>query len=359
MAARRKKKSSQKKKKVARQSGNRTLRRLGLKLCIWLTALGLTALGLFGVLLVPDNNNQGIEQHVAHVPAQSKSAAVSAPPLESVPEQKKQTRVYEQVPGTAPELPQRKDTTSSPPQPAGPAQERAGPAKGPSLAVVIDDMGQSVQTARELLQIMGTDLTWAILPYSPDTSEVVALAAANNLEYLLHVPMEPQRYPQIDPGPGSIMVDMPPEQVRAVLINNLEQVPGAVGANNHMGSRFTEDVQGMRIVLQEITSRSLFFMDSLTSPKSKIEEVARDLRTPVAFRDVFLDNKQNVDAILRQLRKAEQVARRSGHAVAIGHPYPETLTALATWSKGRDLNVELVPLSLVVQKLAMNENEGQ
>lgn len=321
MAARRKKKSSQKKKKVARQSGNRTLRKLGLKLCIWLTALGLTALGLFGVLLVPENNNQSNEQYVVHVPAQSKSAAVSAPPLEPVPDQKRQTRVYEQVPNTGPEPPQRKDTTSSPPHhPAVPPQERAGPAKGPSVAVVIDDMGQSVQTAWELLQIMGTDLTWAILPYGPDTSDVVALAAANNLEYLLHVPMEPKRYPQIDPGPGSIMVDMPPEQVRAVLINDLEQVPGAVGVNNHMGSRFTEDVQGMRIVLQEITSRRLFFMDSLTSPKSKIEEIARDLHTPVAFRDIFLDNKQDVNEILGQLRKAEETACRSGYAVVIGHP---------------------------------------
>jgi hypothetical protein len=239
------------------------------------------------------------------------------------------------------------------------AKEQTSSTNGPCLAVVIDDMGHSVQTARQLLQIMGTDLTWAILPYSPDTSEVVALAAENNLEYLLHVPMEPRSYPQVDPGPGSIMVDMHPEQVRAILINDLKQVPGAVGANNHMGSRFTEDVQGMRTVLQEIASRRLFFMDSLTSPKSIIRKIARELQTPVAFRDVFLDNKQEVNAILVQLHKAEQVANRTGHAVAIGHPYPETLTALAKWSKERDLNVELAPLSRVVQKLRLNTKQRQ
>jgi hypothetical protein len=147
------------------------------------------------------------------------------------------------------------------------------------------------------------------------------------------------------------MVDMSPDQIRAILTNDLDQIPGAVGANNHMGSRFTEDIPGMHVVLQEIKSRGLFFMDSLTSPHSKVKVIAQEMHIPVAFRDVFLDNRQDVEEILRQLHKAERLAKRMGQAVAIGHPYPETLTALAKWSKERDSSVELVKLSRLVTEI--------
>ncbi|MDZ7761878.1 MAG: divergent polysaccharide deacetylase family protein [Desulfovermiculus sp.] len=347
MAAARKKRPSRKKKKAAGSLSKGSFHRLGVRCVIWLTALGLTALGLIGVLLVPVNTKQNIPQNQVSA-VQSSPPAIAENDPELTPQGREEVRVYEQIPSEAPEHPGQPQETL--PSWEHPSPRKEKPEKGPRLAVVIDDMGESLGKARQLLDIMGSDLTWSILPFSSQTREVVHLAAEHGLEYLLHVPMEPKRYPQVDPGPGGIFIDMSPDQIRVILANNLDQVPGAVGANNHMGSRFTEDVQGMQVVLQEIKSQKLFFMDSLTSPRSKVKVIAQDLQIPVAFRDVFLDNKQDVEAILLQLHKAERLAMKTGRAVAIGHPYPETLTALAKWSKERDSNVELVALSQLVEE---------
>jgi len=346
MAAARKKKPSRKKKKAAASSGRAFFHRLGLRCFLWLTALGFTALGLICVLLVPVNTQQNISQ--------TQEASVRATPPagddpELTPQGREGVRVYEQIPSEAPQAPPQPEDRAPRKDQPGRRKDIADPT--PCLAVVIDDMGQSLVQARQLLDIMGSDLTWSILPFSSRTREVVQLAADNGLEYLLHVPMEPKRYPHIDPGPGGILVDMSQEQIRAILANNLDQVPGAAGANNHMGSRLTEDARCMQVILEEIKSRRLFFMDSVTSPDSKVRDIAQDLGVPVAFRDVFLDNRQDVQAILVQLHKAERLALKTGRAVAIGHPYPETLTALAKWSKERDSNVQLVTLSRLVKEL--------
>jgi polysaccharide deacetylase 2 family uncharacterized protein YibQ len=354
MASASKKKTSRKKKQPSRKSGPRPLARLGTRMAVWAVALGVTVLGLVGVLLVPEQGSK--EQPKTRV-ASVQPDQPSAPAQDiSRPDsgKKQDARVFEQIPPKAPESSGYPEQTPHEPSPqtlSTPPDPVSKPPSGPCLALVIDDMGQSVHTARRLLQIMGSELTWSILPYSPDTKEVVEMAAENGLEYLLHIPMEPKGYPQIDPGPGSIFVHMDPEQIRSIVANDLQQVPGAAGANNHMGSRFTEDAEGMRIVLREITSRRLFFMDSLTSPRSTVRDIARDMRMQVAFRDVFLDNTQEVEAIVRQLRKAERLAVRTGQAIAIGHPYPETLTALAKWSKEKSSNVDLVTLSRIVRNL--------
>ncbi len=351
MAAARARKPSRSKKGTARTRNTFSWKRLVLIFSLWITALGLTTLGLVGALLVPQNTIQ-------ERPNQKQQAAldtsISQPRPKAYGQDKssppEKPRTYEQIPQEAPK-PALKPVPESELDPAPEhkaPQEKQKPLSGPCLAVVIDDMGQSLSKARRLLRILGTDLTWSILPFCAKTPEVVQLAAEHDLEYLLHVPMEPKRYPRVDSGPGSILVGMSPEQILAILDNNLDQVPGAVGANNHMGSRFTEDLDGMQVVLEEIKSRHLFFMDSLTSPESKVRDIAKDLRMPVAFRDVFLDNRQDVQAIVSQLRKAERVALRSGKAVAIGHPYPETLTALDKWSKERDTDVQLVKLSRVI-----------
>ena len=108
-------------------------------------------------------------------------------------------------------------------------------------------------------------------------------------------------------------------------------MPLATGVNNHMGSRATAEPETMLKVLQEVRRRGLSFVDSRTSPLSVADGLAAQLEIPHAGRDVFLDNNPTTAAILVQLTLAERLARRQGHALAIGHPYPTTLAVLERW----------------------------
>ncbi len=86
---------------------------------------------------------------------------------------------------------------------------------------------------------------------------------------LLHLPMEPHGYPHPDPGPGALLAGMPPEELRQVLLADLATVPGAAGANNHMGSRLSEDEGALAVILAVLRERGLFFLDSYTSPRTR------------------------------------------------------------------------------------------
>ena len=218
------------------------------------------------------------------------------------------------------------------------------------LVVIIDDLGENLASAQHLAGL-GIPLTFSVLPGSTRTSEIATLAGNQGLELLLHLPMQPLD-PLIDPGPGALYVGMTPEQISSVLSTDLEQVASAVGVNNHMGSRFTGDLQGMRVVMQELAERGLFFVDSLTTPKSKARQTALSQGVPYLERHIFLDNEQDVLATLFQLRKAEGLALRQGLAIAIGHPYPTTLEALSLWASDRDRRVRLISLGELIRSPA-------
>jgi len=225
--------------------------------------------------------------------------------------------------------------------PARPERPEAGKGR---LALVIDDMGEDVGLAQGLAAL-DAPVAFSIWPDSGSRESVLKIAKAHNREILIHLPMQPKGYPKVEPGRHALLVTMTAEQVQAAVRRAVERVPGAIGLNNHMGSQFTENPFGMHAALTAIKDKGLFFLDSRTTAESVGEREARRIGLRFYKRDVFLDNEQNVGAILHQLRKAEALARSRGQAIAIGHPHPETLQAIRQWLKEKDASVSVVPLT--------------
>lgn len=220
-----------------------------------------------------------------------------------------------------------------------------GPAdRPPMLVVVIDDLGDHPVLAKNLTELP-FPVTMAILPNRPRTHYVASLAAERGFEVILHQPMQPGSYPRINPGPGALFTDMDPDRIKTQLADNLAQLPNAVGINNHMGSAFTEYAQGMAAVMSVLKAKGLFFLDSVTSAKSSAAEAAHQAGVSLYRRAVFLDNVRNTRTILGQLKTAERFALKNGRAIAIGHPYTETLDALKTWARERDARVRIGTLT--------------
>lgn len=211
------------------------------------------------------------------------------------------------------------------------------------MVIVMDDLGRSLGAGHRLADLT-FPITFSVMPYESYSAEVADIARTYHCELILHLPMQPQSYPETDPGPGALFVDMQPKLVIETVNRDLSMVPGVVGANNHMGSRFTEDRVGMDAAMRVLGERNLFFLDSVTTPKSCGGEMTKKHDVPYLRRDVFLDNVRDEQAILFQLRKAQTVARKTGTCIAIGHPYPETLAALETWQEIRDHTIRLVRL---------------
>jgi polysaccharide deacetylase 2 family uncharacterized protein YibQ len=80
--------------------------------------------------------------------------------------------------------------------------------------------------------------------------------------------------------------------------------------------------------MSELQDRDLYFVDSRTTADTVAADAARAAGVPHLSRRVFLDNEPNVEAIAERFEFAVAEARRLGVAVAIGHPYPETIEFL-------------------------------
>lgn len=242
------------------------------------------------------------------------------------------------------ERPARPVESSPAPAPTPVPAPQPEAAREPMMVIVVDDLGDHPVLAKSLTELP-FPITMAILPNRPRTRYVASLAAECRLEVILHQPMQPGSYPRVNPGPGALFTDMDAERVKTQLTENLAQLPTVVGINNHMGSAFTEDAAGMAAVMEVLQAKGLFFLDSVTSAKSVASEAARSAGVPLYRRAVFLDNVRNVRTILGQLKLAERLALKRGRAIAIGHPYGETLEALRAWDKERDPHVKLVTLT--------------
>ena len=217
------------------------------------------------------------------------------------------------------------------------------------VAIVLDDMGLS-QFRSDRAIALPRPITLAVLPYGNHLSGLVARARTAGHEILVHLPMEPKAA-DADPGPNALLTGLPVAELDRRIAANLERLDGYVGINNHMGSLFTASAREMRRVMAALQSRQLLFLDSLTTGKSTGHRLAREYGIPTVVRDVFLDNDRDPEKIRRQLELTVKTARRHGQAIAIGHPYPETLSALESWLPSlRARGLVLVPISALVKE---------
>ncbi len=226
----------------------------------------------------------------------------------------------------------------STPNPAAPTPVRLPPDFEPGsaghgvLAVVLDDVGFDGPALRRLEAVEGP-LALAIIPGTPRAVEAAELARRKEWDVLVHLPMEGGDASQERETIG------PESDDRTILdrVNRaIDRVPGAIGLNNHQGSRATPDPRVMRLVLSVVKDRGLFFLDSRTSAASVGEKQARSLGVSTISRDVFLDDAATeaaspagaTGALSEAWERALGLVGKKGHCVVIGHPRPSTLDFL-------------------------------
>ncbi len=227
----------------------------------------------------------------------------------------------------------------------------APPATGgrPVIAVVIDDVGVDRARALRMIDVPGP-LTLSLMTYADGLPNLASRARKAGHEVMAHLPMEPLD-PNENPGRGALRVAMDADTIRKTLASDLDPWSGYVGINNHMGSKFTGDRARMDVVMAELKARGLLWLDSKTSAGSTGTSAARAAGVPFVERDVFIDNEQTVDAVLRQLGEAERIAKARGTAIAIGHPHDATREALLRWLPELEARgVALAPVTEILRR---------
>ncbi len=218
----------------------------------------------------------------------------------------------------------------------------------PLIAIVIDDMGVDKRRSAAVIGLPAP-LTLAYLPYPAHIQRQVDAGRAAGHAIMLHMPMQASQS-TVDPGPNVLRTDVEPSELTRRLRANLDAFTGYDGVNNHMGSRFTQNRVGMDSLMAELYTRELFFLDSATHPASVGVAAAIAAEVPAVRRDIFIDHVENSTAIAQALAATERHARKTGAAIAIGHPKDLTVTALAAWLPTlRAKGFEVVSVATLIQ----------
>ncbi|MBY5922777.1 divergent polysaccharide deacetylase family protein [Ferrimonas balearica] len=213
---------------------------------------------------------------------------------------------------------------------------------GPRLALIIDDIGAR-EADRAALDLPDS-VTLAFLPHTPWGREFALAAWREDRELMLHLPMATTG-PK-SPGPWAIEPELDRWQVQYRVKKALADIPFVSGVNNHMGSAVTPDPDRMAWVMEVLSLKGLYFVDSLTTSDSRAYEQAQAWGIASQKRDVFLDPDRQPGTLEIQWNEALEQAQRRGEVLVIGHPYPETLAFLETALPAlSDQGIELVPMS--------------
>lgn len=226
------------------------------------------------------------------------------------------------------------------------------------LAIIIDDIGYSAELGERSMALPGA-FTYALLPMAPHSPRLARLGVQRGKEIILHTPMSNTRGLPLDPG--ALLETMTRSEFFHVLEANLSAIPEARGLNNHMGSLLTQRTEPMGWLMEFLQEQHLYFVDSRTSAGSRADETARLYQVPSRRRDIFLDHSRDPDQIAQQIDRAITLAKDQGQALAIGHPYPETLTLLEQVASRLDAaEVTLVSASeLLPQTLDLSHTESR
>lgn len=233
------------------------------------------------------------------------------------------------------------------------------PAPVPSnkVAIVLDDAGYTRDVSKFL--DLGIPITLAIMPYERYSKAIAQELTEKHIPYILHLPLEPERYPDVDPGKAALLLSMTDDEARAKFKSDIAAVPGITGVSNHMGSAYSVSEPKMRTLLKLVKEEGLFYFDSYTATKTRAKAAAETVGLPFAENTMFLDLKDDPSSMKKELETLKKRTLRRGKAIAIAHVHkkhivPALAEAIPEFKKA---GIEFVYLKDLVQTPGSSHHE--
>ena len=223
------------------------------------------------------------------------------------------------------------------------------PPGAPRVAIIVDEMGGR-RDIFDALREFRRPFTVAVQPALPLSATIARDAARSGMEVLLDLPMEPYRYPELDPGPGVLLMSMPTMEIQRLISARLGAFTPAVGVINRMGSRLTEDRARMRAVVQALASRRLLLVDAYTSSQSVAYDEAHAAGVRAARRQILVDHAGGETADRARWDAVAGWAERRGEVTVVAHDHPLTVRLLREYvPRWEARGLRLVPVSSVAR----------
>ena len=214
----------------------------------------------------------------------------------------------------------------------------------PKVAIVVGGLGLNPKYTRQAIEQLPAEVTLSFVPYREDLQSWIDLARQHGHEVLLEAPMEPNDYPDNDPGPFTLMAAGQPAETAKRTEWLMSRATGYFGLTNYLGSKFVTSDAGMNAFAQTLKTRGVAFIDDGSAAK-------RGGGIPRASADRIIDDQLAAEAINQRLAELESTAAKRGQALGSGFSYPITLTQVSTWAQGLEQRgFQLAPASALMAK---------
>lgn len=319
-------------------------------------------MSVFLLSSVAQNNKQNSQDHIVQelveqdweiqvpLPAEPELPVMQSPAASEIAPIPEEGPV---LPDTAPAQPASTPDAENTANPEAIADVQVPAVSPANLVLIIDDIGYNADAGQRAINLPG-QVTYAIIPFTPHGKTLAESANQSGKEVMLHVPMS--NLSGMDLGQGGLTLLQNEEEFLHALQSALADIPHIKGVNNHTGSELTAAHQPMQWLMHELKNRGLFFVDSVTTNLSVAAATAEQFQVPSLRRHVFLDNVQTTEAIDAEFKRGLALAQKQGFAVAIGHPYAETLSYLETaLPLLAQQNIRLISASSMISQLQKAE----
>lgn len=234
---------------------------------------------------------------------------------------------------------------------------RHRPAEGETreirVAILLTGAGEDPEATRTILA-RHEPFAVAVLAIADDRARLAREARAGGHEIVLQVPMEPENYPRVNPGPGTLLVSMAPGRIARALHDDLHEAGDVVAVTNFMGSFATQDEPFMTAFYDELRRARLPFLELAHVPHAVCRSLAAKRGVAYDAPDAEFDleaREPGADALEHAWAALlERAARRGQAVVALRATRTSAAWLERALDPARARGVTIVPLSSLLHR---------
>lgn len=218
------------------------------------------------------------------------------------------------------------------------------------LTLVISELGANPKIFEQVKSSCPRQVACAFLPDRSLSQSLNNKARELGYETLLMLPMEPMAYPKSDPGPRTLLTNLPKAENLKRFEESLGQFTGYIGVTPYMGNRFARVKRDFEPLLKEVERRGLaYFEPRLIRSKALQIKPEKMLWTKSQY---DIERGLSVTKIRDILKRAEKVLAKKQPVIMTIQADAVSLKEIKKWLPSiLKKEVILTPLSSMINRL--------
>lgn len=202
------------------------------------------------------------------------------------------------------------------------------PPTAPRISVIVGGLGMHPEATDAAIVKLPPEVTLAFSPYSPRLGDLMKKARDHGHEVLIEQPLEPENFPNQDPGPLGLLTVLPQTDNITRLETVMGKSVGYIGVLGRMGGKYGASKVHMRPILEALSHYGVMYVHTASS--AGLDDM-RGIAVPVVKSIVTVTERPFREAIDARLDYLVTVAKQRGTAVGVMDPSPLALDRLIAW----------------------------